>query len=202
MFAAVPKIPRRVARELHLARRGLALAAMLAAAVCASGAAFGADPAMRVIAQALAVADAGDKYPQAAPAAAVQLPDDWSLSQRQHDAVVWYRIRFDSPGAGAPHPAQSLYIERACSQIEVQVNAQLIYRTRSSAGSVANHCARPHLMTLPASALLPSGNVIDLRLQGHALERVAGRARSAGLSVLKIGPTEVQIGRASCRERV
>ena len=56
MFAAVPKIPWRVARKLHVAPRGLALAAILAVAVCATGAAFGADPAVRVIAQALTVA--------------------------------------------------------------------------------------------------------------------------------------------------
>jgi signal transduction histidine kinase len=200
MFAAVPKIPWRVARKLHVAPRGLALAAILAVAVCATGAAFGADPAVRVIAQALTVADAGDKYPLTAPAAATRLPDDWSLTRPEHDAVVWYRIRFDPPGASAPHSSQSLYIERACSQIEVQLNGQLIYSTRSSVGSVANHCARPHLMTLPASALLPSGNVIDLRLQGHALQRVAGPARAAGLSVLKIGPSEVLAAEHARRE--
>jgi len=53
---------------------------------------------------------------------------------------------------------------------------------------VTRNCSRPQLVTLPPALLRPGDNVLDLRVFGHPLERVASRQAAGGLSMLQIGP--------------
>ena len=138
--------------------------------------------------RALAVQGAADRFPADASTSTVTLPDDWSRGPPGQSDGVWYRIRFDLPTGTAPRDLLALYIERACSSVEVDLNGQRIHRSADPVDPRARHCDRPELITLPAAWLKPQGNLLDLRVQGSALPRVATRQRAGGLSALLIGP--------------
>ncbi len=206
MFAAIRQFPLFLPRGLRLA--GLALGgssscaarvALLVAAVFTSVTALGAPPSVLTITQALTVTDSADKFAQGS-AATTALPDDWALTRPGHDGSVWYRVGFDSPAGSGPERLMALYIERACSQVEVHLNGRPIDGVRLASRSVARHCSRPQWVALPGAALLPTGNVLDLRVQGPGLHRVAARERAGGLSALKIGPSEILAAEHARRE--
>ncbi len=132
-----------------------------------------------------------EKFPHAAAATPVTLPDDWALTRPNHDGEVWYRLTFDLPSGTDPDQVFALYIARACGAVEVHLNGRRITGARLDKARAGRHCAQPQSVTLPGAVLLAQGNVVDLRVQGHALQRVAARQRAAGLSVLKIGPSDV-----------
>ena len=138
--------------------------------------------------RALAVQGAADRFPADASTSTVTLPDDWSRGPPGQSDGVWYRTRFDLPAGTAPRDLLALYIERACSSVEVDLNGQRIHRSADAVDPRARHCDRPELITLPAAWLKPQGNLLDLRVQGSALPRVATRQRAGGLSALLIGP--------------
>jgi signal transduction histidine kinase len=52
---------------------------------------------------------------------------------------------------------------------------------------VTRNCARPQLVTLPPALLRSGENIVDLRVVGHPLERVAARQAAAGLSRIEWG---------------
>ena len=118
----------------------------------------------------------------------IALPDDWANTRPHYEGSVWYRVRFDRPAVAAPSDIVSLYIERACSNVEVFLNERMIYSGGRMTNPVTAGCRYPHLVTLPAPLLLPSGNVLDLRVHGDPLQHVASREFAAGLSALKVGP--------------
>ena len=132
-----------------------------------------------------------EKFPHAAAATPVTLPDDWALTRPNHDGEVWYRLTFDLPSGTDPDQVFALYIARACGAVEMHLNGRRISGARLDKARAGRHCAQPQSVTLPGAVLLTQGNVVDLRVQGHALQRVAARQRAAGLSVLKIGPSDV-----------
>jgi two-component system sensor histidine kinase UhpB len=118
----------------------------------------------------------------------VHLPDDWAVTRPRFDGSVWYRAEFDRPPARTPDDLQALYVERACSNLEVWLNGQKVYSGGRMDEPVTRNCQYPQLVTLPSALLREHGNLLDLHVRGHALERVAARERAGGLSALKIGP--------------
>lgn len=118
----------------------------------------------------------------------VSLPDDWALSRPGHEGSVWYRVRFNAPSSAADNELLSLYIERACSNLDVRLNGRLIFSGGRMTEPVSNHCYRPLLIALPLALVSSQVNVLDIEVRGYALGHVASRARSGGLSALQIGP--------------
>ena len=127
-------------------------------------------------------------FPTQGTPAPVRLPDDWAASRPDHDGSVWYRASFVRPAGLAPDDLLALYIERACSNLEVHLNGRRIFSGGRMAEPTARNCHRPQLVNLPAVLIDQPLNVLDIQVQGSALRHVSARARAGGLSVLRIGP--------------
>ncbi len=187
-FAATParssSWPRRLAGRL--CAWTVLLFGFFAVAALAAGANAGGPNLLR-IATALSVQIPTDGTAPR-PAVAVSLPDDWSQTRPHFEGTVWYRTVFDIPANTAPGELLAVYIERVCSNLEVQLNGARIFSGGRMAEPVARNCHHPQLVTLPAALLREHGNVLDLQVYGHAVERVASRQRAGGLSALTIGP--------------
>ncbi|MES2227685.1 MAG: ATP-binding protein [Pseudomonadota bacterium] len=173
-----------------LARCGIV--AVLAWAACALPAR--ADDHVLVIDKAVSVQSVGNPGSYTEIALPVTLPDDWAVTRPHFEGSVWYRTGFDRPAGVDPHELMALYIERACSNLEVYLNGHQIFSGGRMREPVTRNCHYPQLVTLPAALLQDRGNLLDLQVQGHALARVASRQRAGGLSVLKIGPHAVLAG--------
>ena len=171
-------------------RRARALAALLALAATA-GLAQAAPAPVQIISTALASPSSADQFPVEAPGTAVALPDDWDDSRPQYEGSVWYRARFDTADGVDGNELLALYVERVCSNLEVRLNGHRIFSGGRMAEPVTRNCLYPQLVTLPSALLRERGNVLDLQVAGHALQHVTSRQRSAGLSVLKVGPQSV-----------
>ena len=149
---------------------------------------------VQVITRAETALGDGDRWPEQAPHASVELPDDWATSHPRHDGKVWYRVRFAAPPQSQRGDLLALYVERVCSNLEVVLNGRLIFSGGRMDEPVTRNCHYPQLVTLPSGLLLSTGNVLDLRVHGHAAQRVAARQRAAGLSELRIGPQAALAG--------
>ena len=160
-------------------RCGLAVWLLLAAAFA------GAAPV--VISQALSVNSAAPHFPDDGSAQLVRLPDDWSQSRPRYDGSAWYRVGFDLPAGVTPEQLLAVYIDRACTNFEIDLNGQRIFSGGRMSEPLAHNCRYPQLITLPAAWLHPQGNVLDVHLVGSSLQRVGARQRAGGLSPLKIG---------------
>ena len=169
--------------------RGLLL--VLALLMVATVPARAAGDAMLVIDRAVAAHSSGDPSAFTQTALAVTLPDDWSVTRPRFEGSVWYRTGFDRPAGVGPGELMALYIERVCSNLEVTLNGQRIFSGGRMGEPVTRNCHYPQLITLPGALLQERGNLLDLQVQGHSLQRVASRQRSGGLSALKIGPQAV-----------
>jgi two-component system sensor histidine kinase UhpB len=174
--------PASLPRLVACALRACALAGLLAATALA------AKQPTQVLTAAQAVASEAEHFPEGDPGIAnVTLPDDWSTRSPRLDGSVWYRVRFD-PAAGAGRSdLLALYVPRVCSTFEVFLNGRLVHRGGHMQEPLTRHCHYPQLVPLPGALLLSQGNVLDLKVRGHALHRVAARQRAAGLSTLLIG---------------
>jgi hypothetical protein len=117
----------------------------------------------------------------------VALPDHWALSHPGFAGSVWYRTSFRLGDGGAPDELLALYIERACSNLQVHLNGALIFSGGRLAEPVTRNCSRPQLVTLPPALLRADANILDLRVVGHPQERVASRQGAAGLSRIEWG---------------
>lgn len=140
------------------------------------------------IEQALSAEGDSARFPGDAPQRTVALPDDWNASRPGHAGPVWYRVRFDAPIAQGSGEVLALYVERACSNLEVQINGQRLHAAGRMREPVSRNCHHAQLVTLPAALLRPGGNLLDIKVAGEPLERVGSRLRSGGLSALQIGP--------------
>jgi signal transduction histidine kinase len=140
------------------------------------------------IKQALSAEGDSARFPIATTPKLVTLPDDWAESRPRHAGPVWYRVAFDAPGVSEGGELLALYIERVCSSAEIYLNGQLLHQSGSMTEPIARNCQYPQLVALPAALLRPQGNLLDLKLAGHPLQRVASRQRAAGLSALQLGP--------------
>ncbi len=138
------------------------------------------------IEEATAVSSAADRFPEQEATRVVSLPDDWAETWPHHDGIVWYRVRFDLPAGAPADDLLALYADRVCSNFEVMLNGRRIHRSGNLNEPISRHCADPQLVSLP-TALLQTHNVVDLRVQGSALQRVSARQHAGGLSAVQIG---------------
>ncbi|MEP7302660.1 MAG: ATP-binding protein [Caldimonas sp.] len=166
-------------------RRAATVAALLLTAIGPSLA----EPAAPTVfmEKALVVAGSELTFPAVAPAAQVALPDRWTTSNPGYEGAVWYRTGFRFAGAVLPGELLALYIDRACSNVQILLNGQLIFSGGRAVEPVSRQCARPQLVTLPPALLHADGNIVDLRVQGHPLERVGSVRRAGGLSAVELG---------------
>jgi len=144
--------------------------------------------AVLTLTSAHAVPSPAAHFPAEATAQVTPLPDEWAQSHPDHDGSVWYRTRFDTPVPADSDELLALYIERACTNLEVHLNGHRLYRGGNMHEPLTRNCYRPQWVNLPTALLLPQGNLLDIQVQGSALKHVAVRARAGGLSVLRIGP--------------
>jgi signal transduction histidine kinase len=144
-------------------------------------------PASLIIDRALTIATPDAPFLRTEPTDSVALPDDWARTHPGYGGSVWYRARFQRPQNIGPEELLAIYIERACSNVQVHLNGALIFSGGRMVEPVTRNCARPQLVTLPPALLRSSGNVLDLRVVGHPLERVASRQAAAGLSRIELG---------------
>jgi two-component system, NarL family, sensor histidine kinase UhpB len=135
-------------------------------------------PAATAVTRALAVPAAGEQFPPAAPATPRLLPDRWN-GDAEVD-TVWYRL--DLPPAADTAP-QALYVARACRELRVVLNGQVLWL-----GESQSLCHRPLLLALPATLLQARDNRLDLRVRGAPLAYVGSRAQAGGLSAIEVGP--------------
>lgn len=133
--------------------------------------------------------DSGEThFPATGAPTPVPLPDDWAVTRPDRDGSVWYRVSFSKPENLAADDLLAVYVERACSNLEVHLNGHRIFSGGRLSEPVTRNCYRPQLVSLPAVLLDQSTNVLDIQVQGAALRHVSARARAGGLSVLRIGP--------------
>ncbi|WP_374593147.1 sensor histidine kinase [Aquabacterium sp.] len=138
--------------------------------------------------QAWAVPSSSSHFPTGTPGTELTLPDDWADSRPSYQGAVWYRVRFDHPAAHEAEPLLAAYIERACTNLEVHLNGQLLFRGGRMTEPVTRNCYQPQLVTLPTFLLRASGNELDIKVIGSPLARVTARQRAGGLSAVRIGP--------------
>ncbi|MDQ6685061.1 MAG: ATP-binding protein [Pseudomonadota bacterium] len=137
--------------------------------------------------RALSVASSGAVFPDDTAAQPVSLPDRWSSSKPGYTGVVWYRVEFTFGRAALPDELLALYVEQACSNLQVLLNGRLIYSGGRMVEPVTRHCAQPHLVTLPPALLNADGNVLHLRVLGEPVQSVGSVRRAGRLSALELG---------------
>jgi signal transduction histidine kinase len=181
-----------------LARTSLRALATLAMA--AAGLAAGAQPttSIRLIDQAVSASGTDGRFRDGS-ATVVKLPDDWSVSHPGYAGTVWYRASFRLTNDVGGDELLALYIERACSNVQVHLNGSLIYSGGRMIEPVTRNCSRPQLVTLPPALLRSGDNVLILRVLGHPLQRVASRQAAGGLSALEIGPQSALVAAHAAR---
>ena len=130
----------------------------------------------------------GRSFPAAAPSKGVALPDDWARSRPGAAGPVWYRVGFPAPADSLRGELSALYIERACTNLEVFLNGQQVHSGGRMDEPLTHGCNHPQLVALPGALMRPGENVIDIKVAGYPLAEVGARARAGGLSALSIGP--------------
>jgi signal transduction histidine kinase len=142
-----------------------------------------------VIASALSAEGDGDEFPVGAPTRMVALPDDWAATRPGSHGPVWYRVAFlaAEPRGRTGNDLLAVYIERACTNLEVFVNGQLVHSGGRMSGRVTNNCNHPQLVSLPSALIQQGLNTLDIKLVGVPATQVASRQRAGGLSELEVG---------------
>ena len=142
---------------------------------------------MLVLERALIGAEQAGKPPDWTQARAVRLPDDWADRSANRSGVMWYRLSLPPVVAGG---LLGLYVERACSVLQVWLNGQLVHDGGQFVEPVSRNCHQPQLVALPALLLRDQDNRLELRVRGYALAEVSARNRAGGLSAVTFGPYE------------
>ena len=137
-----------------------------------------------VLRQAISASGGGDRFPAELSTRQVLLPDEWALSRPGFAGSLWYRTEFTPPTNLPRGDVLALYIEHVCSTLEVYLNGNLLHTSGANpasagvvpsafttpAGTRSIHdCNHPQLLTLPTALLASSGNVLDIKVSGHAL---------------------------------
>lgn len=118
------------------------------------------------------------------PEQSVALPHTWWDTVPGYSGVASYRLPLAPP---AGDELLAVYVERACADLRVRLNGQLVGGS-AQLEPVGARCYRPHLVTLPRSLLRPGANELGLDVAGHAPPGVVSRQRAAGLSAVEVGP--------------
>jgi two-component system, NarL family, sensor histidine kinase UhpB len=144
----------------------------------------------QALAQGLALARAEVAFDPAHGAAAaawqeVPLPHDWEKTFPGRSGTAVYRLAFDAP---ADAGLQAVYLQRACTNVEVFLNGELVGSGGNMAPPVTRNCYYPQLFALPRPLLRPQGNELRIHLAGFAAASVSARQRAAGLSEVRVGP--------------
>ena len=143
---------------------------------------------VRTMAKAWAVPSDAARFPAEAQGRSIDLPDEWAVNHPGYRGGMWYRFQLNGSDARrAEGDLLALYVERACSNVEVHLNGQVLYRGGSMQDPYARQCYSSHVIPLPAALLKPQGNVLDLKVVGYALEQVAARQRAGGLASVRVG---------------
>lgn len=138
------------------------------------------------------------QFPAHATAVPVTLPDVWDRDARE-SRPSWYRLRFQLLQAPAHARPLALYFGHVCNEFELQLNGQVLATPFGSGEPRSRACHEPVLVPLPAALLRQGDNIIDVKLRGSPLQRVALRGRAAALSPVVIGPHDAlraEAGRA------
>jgi len=125
--------------------------------------------------------------PDWSTARTVSLPDEWADSQPGRDGTAFYRLHFDAPPEQDAGALYGLYVERACSVLQVWLNGQRVHAGGRQDEPVSRNCHQPQLVTLPTALFKPSGNELVLAVRGQSLQQVSSRLRAGGLSALEFG---------------
>src|SRR5690606_6928224 len=148
------------------------------------------DTAVYPLEQAWAVRSAAPRFPEGESGQLVSLPDEWSQTQPGYQGTVWYRFNFDARPLPPAEQVLAVYIERACSNVEVHFNGHLLYRGGRMSEPYARNCYRSHVVTLPMHLLRTEGNQLDMKVGGYPINRVTARQRAGGLAAVSIGPLQ------------
>jgi signal transduction histidine kinase len=159
---------------------------VLAGSASSTGSAGPGAASFLVIDSADAVASAAPAYPADAQALRVRLPDDWAVSRPGAGGPVWYRTEFNATGPGSSE-LLALLVARACTNLEVWLNGELVHSGGRMQPPVTHNCNHPQLVSLPAALLRPGRNVLDIQVVGQPLAQVASRQRAGGLSAMLLG---------------
>jgi two-component system sensor histidine kinase UhpB len=116
---------------------------------------------------------------------AVTLPHDWATDLPRFTGAVDYRLDFAAPSRGE---LLGVYVQRACANLEVRVNGELVGSGGRMVEPVTRNCYYPQLYPLPGSLLRAEHNELRIRVVGHATNEVSARQRAAGLSAVQVGP--------------
>ena len=180
--------PFRAAYGFATRLRRLALFFLMAIGIAALARAAGPGEAPRlIIDHAVAVASGESRFPPTEVATEVMLPDDWSHSRPGYGGGVWYRTGFKLAGSVPADDLVAVYVERACSNLQVHLNGALIFSGGRMLEPVTRNCSRPQMIALPPALLRAQENVLDFHVQGHPLSRVSSRQTAGGLSRIEIG---------------
>ena len=167
----------------------LRLLALIAVWASASATAGDFDSPVKIIDHAVSTVSAGGRFPADDSARLVTLPDDWALTHPGYAGAVWYRTSFRLNGTPlSSDELLGLYIDRACSNVQVHLNGALIFSGGRMIEPVTRNCSRPQVVTLPPALLRAGDNLLDFRVVGHPLQRVASRQAAGGLSRIEWGP--------------
>jgi two-component system sensor histidine kinase UhpB len=147
-------------------------------------------PEVQALAQAWAVEADGPVYPVDHAARQVKLPDEWALSHPGRHGAIWYRMHVTAPPDLRPDQILAVHIERACSNVEVHFNGQVLYRGGRMAEPYARNCYRSHVIPLPAVLVKPGDNLLDMKVVGYPIGQVTARQRAATLGSVSVGPLQ------------
>jgi two-component system, NarL family, sensor histidine kinase UhpB len=148
------------------------------------------------IMQVVAVNDQGDalRFPADARSVKVTLPDDWSETRSRQNTPVWYRATFDRHGHMERERMAAL-IDRACGNALVLLNGEVLHDPGTQP-DVTRLCRTPLLLPMSNALLRETGNQLDIKVSGRAIQEVGTDDRSGWLSPIDIGPLETLQARA------
>ncbi|HSW18843.1 MAG TPA: ATP-binding protein [Ramlibacter sp.] len=121
------------------------------------------------------------------PTQAVALPHEWDDSFPEFGGVVAYRMTFEAP---ADERLLAVRVPRACSNLDVYVNGQLIGSGGRMTPPYTRNCYRSHLFALPRTLLKAHANVLEVHVAGYPSGQSTARQRAPGLSAVEVGPVE------------
>ncbi|UUX95992.1 ATP-binding protein [Aquabacterium sp. J223] len=136
-----------------------------------------------------AVASSSSVFPGDRAASTVALPHRFADDGLGAGGSVWYRLHFDLPAAALKgDELTGVYLERACSNVQVVLNGRLVHRHGRLQEPVSRLCPHPRLVSLPSALLQAQGNTLDIQVIGLPPARAASQLRTGGLSAVVIGP--------------